>query len=551
MSFKTNENQQISMEDSLKGLSERELKILKGSWAEDFANFIFPNIPEAPFSVLFSEKSRSKPNVPINIILGLFMLKEQFDLTDEELMEQMLFNIQFQYALHTTSCFEQPINDNTLRRFRNRIAEYEAATGIDLVKEAFNTLKEKTAEIMGMNATVRRVDSLMISAGCRKLSRLSIMGETLRLAAREIGRSGNATPLTGKYYEENGSGSKDIGYRLKRGEVAPKMEEMLRDAMEILDAYPEELAGSETHAALKRMIEDQSKEDGEGGRTLKEGKEISPESMQTPHDPGATYRNKGGKGNVGYVANVDEACDGDKRLINGYDLQQNTYSDAKFAEDMIETVPEGSGKQTIVFDGAYASTELLEKAEEKNVEIATTSLIGGMDGTFVAGFKFDGEGNISECPAGHSPMDAKHGNGFHQAHFDAATCENCHHCGICPGVFQAKAALIKFSDKALAKAQYEQKTETEKFRELAKLRNGIDGVQSVLRRKYGIDRVRDKGAVRKRHRLGFVMMAINAGRLIKWRKNTAKTRGLLSVFCFFYNLRRKNCSSYRCDFVSV
>ena len=378
MAFRTNENQQMGMNDNLYNLSERGMKMLRGSWAEDFANHIFPNLPEEPFSVLFSDNDASKPNVPINIILGLFMLKEQFDLTDEEMTHQLLFNIQFQYALHTSSFAEQPINDNTFRRFRNKVAEYEEHTGIDLVKEAFKTLRDRISGVMGMNPALKRVDSLMISAGCRRLSRLDIMSETLRLASRELSKSGKATALSGKYYDKDGSGSKDVGYRLKREDIAKKMEEMLQDAQALLAECPAELKDSEEFANLCRMVGDQSKM-ADDGRILKEGKEISPESMQTPHDPDATYRKKAGKDNIGYVANIEETCDGSKRLITDYDLQKNTFSDAKFGEDMIDALPDGGGEvETIVVDGSYASTELIGKAAKKNVEIVTTSLIGGL-----------------------------------------------------------------------------------------------------------------------------------------------------------------------------
>lgn len=46
MSFKTNEAQQISMDDSFMKLTAREQKILENSWAHIFANEIFPAIDE-------------------------------------------------------------------------------------------------------------------------------------------------------------------------------------------------------------------------------------------------------------------------------------------------------------------------------------------------------------------------------------------------------------------------------------------------------------------------------------------------------------------------
>ena len=517
MAFRTNEHQQISFDDSLQNLTERELKILRGTWAEGFANHIFPNLPEAPFSVLYSDNDASKPNVPVNIILGLLLLKEQFGLTDEELMEAMLFNVQFQYALHTTSFLEQPINDNTLRRFRNRVWEYEQQTGTDLIKAAFASLTESISGIMGISASLKRIDSAMISAGCRRLSRLSIMHETLRLAARELGKAGKGSPISEKYGDDGGG--KDIGYRIKREDVPAKMEEMLLDAIALLEGYPEELRNGGAFAALRRMIDDQSKETKDG-RALKSGKEISPESMQTPHEPDATYRKKTGKGHVGFAANVVEACDGDKNLITDYDLQKNTYSDTQFLDDVLDAIPDGGGEtDTIVVDGSYASTDQLGKAESKGVSIVTASLIGGMQGDFEALFEIDGGGRIVKCPAGHSPIDSTVGGQGYRARFDSETCKSCPYCERCPGVFQKDAALIKFTGAALAKAEYSRQLGTEEHKALINKRNGIEGVNSVLRRKFDVDRMRDKGLVRKRQRLGLKMMAINAGRLIKWKKD--------------------------------
>jgi hypothetical protein len=129
MSFRKNESQQMRIDDPLYGMSERKLRMLKGSWAESFAEHVFPNIPEEPFAVLYSGNDASKPNTPVNVTLGQEILKAMFDLTDEDLLHNTHFNFMYQYALHTTSFDEQPVNDNTLTRFRRRAREYEELTG--------------------------------------------------------------------------------------------------------------------------------------------------------------------------------------------------------------------------------------------------------------------------------------------------------------------------------------------------------------------------------------------------------------------------------------
>lgn len=69
MSFKTNDCQQLSLDDSFMTLTERERKALEKSWAKIFADEIFPAIDEERFSVLYSDKA-SRPDAPVNVIIG-------------------------------------------------------------------------------------------------------------------------------------------------------------------------------------------------------------------------------------------------------------------------------------------------------------------------------------------------------------------------------------------------------------------------------------------------------------------------------------------------
>lgn len=70
MSFITNQFQQISLFDSLGFLSPRKQRILEKSWTRPFSDYIFSNINETIFAPLYSEKSNSHPNTPINVIVS-------------------------------------------------------------------------------------------------------------------------------------------------------------------------------------------------------------------------------------------------------------------------------------------------------------------------------------------------------------------------------------------------------------------------------------------------------------------------------------------------
>ena len=117
-------NQQLSLFDSFHFLSERKKRMIEKSWAKTFSDQIFLNIDEYIFAPLFSENTNSRPNAPINVIVGALILKEITGMTDDEIVESMEFDFRFQYALHTISFENQPISDRSFSRFRSRCAAY-------------------------------------------------------------------------------------------------------------------------------------------------------------------------------------------------------------------------------------------------------------------------------------------------------------------------------------------------------------------------------------------------------------------------------------------
>lgn len=84
MSFKINQNQQITLIDSFIQQIPRTQKIIMNSWCKDFADLIFPSIKEERFSVLYSNFIFSRPKTPVNFIVGAFLLKENNNLNDDQ-----------------------------------------------------------------------------------------------------------------------------------------------------------------------------------------------------------------------------------------------------------------------------------------------------------------------------------------------------------------------------------------------------------------------------------------------------------------------------------
>ncbi len=82
MSFATNQSQQISLYDATTNLTDRDKRLLEKSWVKYFAENIFPEIDEASFDVLYSDRP-SRHNTPVNVIISaliVYILMRMFEL---------------------------------------------------------------------------------------------------------------------------------------------------------------------------------------------------------------------------------------------------------------------------------------------------------------------------------------------------------------------------------------------------------------------------------------------------------------------------------------
>lgn len=183
MSFRENPAHQMNLlDDRFTSQSERTQKIILRSWAKPFAEHIFPKINEQRFAPLYSDNSSSRPNTPVNILVSLMLIQEMFQLTDDDIVEAVTCDIRFQYAIHTTSLLEQPISDLSLSRFRERNCLYFQKTGKDLIQAEIESLALVMCNVLDVNSSIFRMDSIMVEANCRKMSRM----ETLYTAIQKV-----------------------------------------------------------------------------------------------------------------------------------------------------------------------------------------------------------------------------------------------------------------------------------------------------------------------------------------------------------------------------
>ena len=522
MSFKANSCQQISLNDVLFNLTERETKVLEKSWAKSFAEHIFPAIDEKPFAVLYG-KDASRPNTPVNVIIGALILKEMLGLTDDEVVESLMFDIRFQYALHTTSFKEQPLSDRTLSRFRQRCLTYATTNGIDLMHACITGLSAEIAAFMKINGTMTRMDSAMIESNIKKLGRLELIyicvaKFILYLHKQNLDSTEEIADLA--HYIDPADYNRVI-YHNKNTSTNERLSAVIADATKLTNLFSTSCGDVAEYQLLVRVLNEQTKLDENGNRCLKtkEDGEMNASMLQNPADPEATYRKKAGKEHRGYVANFTEAVGKNGSVVTDYQAEQNTYSDSKFLSNAIEKAEKQEDNVTIVADGAYSSQKLKEAAAKKNITIHTTDLLGKKPEDINADFEFNHDGTtVTKCPNGCSPKSCCYSKRSKNCRvsFYKSDCEKCPYFKTCQPK-ESKQTYYKFVSEASAKrAQTQRNMKTEEFKNFAKLRNGIETIPSILRRKFNIDKLPVRGLVKLRFWLGTKIGALNFKKLFNY-----------------------------------
>ena len=454
------------------------------------------------------------------------VLKEWGNLSDDELIASICCDVRYQYALHTTNLYDQPVSDRTFSRFRERLYKYEQETGRDLLAEEMKDLAEVFARYMSLHSNVKRMDSMMIAMHSKRMSRLEIIYQVNSNAVRLIQRLGEEEllPKELRHYLEKDDLNQVI-YYCKGEDVTPRLEKALLETETLLKIMEgEEWHQFEEYAHLVRMMGEQGKKDEEGKVIPKENQEISAESMQNPSDPDATYRKKAGEGYQGYTANIVETVgeNGDS-LITDVSFEVNTHSDSAFCKEYMESRPEEAEPETMVADGAYSGEENQELARKKKVKLITTGLTGAAPEGIFAKFEMSEDGqNVLKCPAGYVPdkVSYSENSGTCRVVMGKDCCKNCPHRNECRAKEQRKGFVVRVSRTKVERAKYMMKFSDEAIQAFAKIRNAVEGIPSVLRRRYRIDEIPVFGYIRMKMFVRLKMAAYNFGKLLRYSRRS-------------------------------
>lgn len=441
---KNTKHQQPALISAASELPEKQRKRLENSWAGTFYKEFFSRVDEEAFAVLYSEKA-SRPNVPVNVLVGLEALKSGFGWSDEELYENYCYNLQVRYALGYDRLGDGDFEIRTLYYFRERLSRYNAEKSINLLEQAFEQITDAQITSLKVRTGMQRMDSTQIASNIVSASRLQLLVEGLQRVERILSESDKAR-LAESFAPYTRDSAGHYTYRVKGKEA---IQEHLRRIGESIYTLLQELRPTYATETAFQVLERLFSENFnllENQAHPKVNEEISSGCLQSVDDLEATYRTKGNAHYKGYVANLTETCDpaNEIQLITKVQVAANNVDDSQLLAEALPKLKERTDVQTMVTDGGYggeASDTALQNAQVSLIQTAIRGRSPSTDKLHLSDFnvKFNPTGKPSKatCPQGQTvPVQTSTRQKAFVAHFDPAVCQTCplrEHCPAKPG----------------------------------------------------------------------------------------------------------------------
>ncbi len=147
-------------------LPEKLRERLENSWAGAFYREFFCRLNEDQFAVLY-DKCPSRPNIPVNVMVGLEFLKAGHGWTDEEMYDHFCYDIQVRYALGYRQLGDGHFELRTQYYFRERLSQHMQDTGEKLLDKAFEQVTDEQLAACRLKTDKQRMDSFQIGSNIR------------------------------------------------------------------------------------------------------------------------------------------------------------------------------------------------------------------------------------------------------------------------------------------------------------------------------------------------------------------------------------------------
>ena len=439
--FKKNiKHQQPALISAASELPEKQRKRLENSWAGTFYQEFFSRIQEEAFSVLYSDLP-SRPNVPVNVLVGLEALKAGFGWSDEELYENYCYNLQVRYALGYDRLGDGDFEIRTLYYFRERLSKHNAEKGVNLLEKAFEQITDAQIVKLKVRTGMQRMDSTQIASNIVSASRLQLLVEGLQRVERILSEADKLRLAeTLAPYTQDSAGH--YTYRVKGQEAQQEhLQKIGQTIYALLQDLKTAYAAESAYQIMERLFTENFHLLASGPHP-KENTEITSGCLQSVDDLEATYRTKGTGHYKGYVANLTETCDpaNELQLITKVQVASNNVDDPQLLAEALPNLKERTELETIYTDGGHGGPVADVILQEQQVEQIQTAIRGRTldpDQLYLADFaiKFNKDNQPVKVTCPHGQTEPAHPSSQKKAfvaHFNAEVCSTCSLIGQCP-----------------------------------------------------------------------------------------------------------------------
>jgi hypothetical protein len=483
-------------------LSPRRRQLLDESWAGLFQKEILPVLPVRAIMPYFNS-SFGRPTKELYTVLGIHVLQQTFDFTDQEAIHQFAFNIQWHYALNITeeSDSAKYISAKTLWSNRQLVAE----NGLEAL--ILNAVTKKLVNVFKTDTSSQRIDSVQIKSNMRRLGRICIFTETIHKFLVNLKRGYRAgfdavgKQIIEKYFTEKALGCFSM---VKPSESQKTLADVSKDLHELVEQFKavSEVTAMHSYKLMARVLNEQcdlSPSDAKEPVKVKKPKEIPSDSLQNPSDPDASY--SGHKGQGYQVQVMETFCDDEAakeqtlNLITHVNVEPAHNSDANALMPAIESVKEqGLMPKELLADSLYGGDDNEQAAAEKGVELVAPAM-GSLKNEEItlSDFEISEKNKIVGCPRGNAPVRIRTKKQRVSVSFDLEHCQACPQREHCPVKEGKKFSYLRYTQKELRIAKRRAYERTDRFKDRYRWRAGVEATMSEYDRKTGVKRLRVRG----------------------------------------------------------
>ena len=431
--FKKNDaHLQSLLISNVNDLPEKHRLRLEQSWAGTFYREFFCRINEEAFAVLYAEVA-SRPNIPVNVLVGLETLKSGFGWSDEELYDHFLYDLQVRYALGYHQFGAGDFELRSLYNFRRRLSQYNQEHGVNLLEQAVEAITDQQIQTLAVRTGQQRMDSTQVASNILAASRLQLLVEALQRLHRILNQADQERLVEVFAPYLKGRAGQYV-YRVKG---QPAYQAHLQAVGQAMHTLIQELQAKYANQPVFQMLVRFFGENYHlNDQTVqpKDNEEIGSACLQSPDDLEATYRQKGGQGYKGYVANLTETCDPDNplQLITKVQVAPNKTEDAALLIAALPNLVARTDLSDLYSDGAFGSPEADVVLQKERVTLVQSRLRGNPpdpERFNLADFdiRHDEAGYplAMTCPFGQTVPVELAGKKGYRARFAPQTCQAC------------------------------------------------------------------------------------------------------------------------------